>query len=526
MDFMPAKSKFSVTRKLQFGISILVVLSLVGSVVGFYSQKKIETSYLEFKKLNETNALLNAFSTLMTNNTLGYMDAIVDKDSGTVDDEIVQKHEEFKQWVDKNKSKISEDLTYLDPKTDSAKFFQDTDLYWTSGRDMIGEIKQKKVDNLGQYDDVIDGKNEELKNLIIQKLHIGEQRFQAAAANLESAQNLNHYVSLISLFAMLGFGALISYLLIRNIKATLEFFGKDLTNGSTTVLNSSVEFSSLGNVIQQSSIKQASALQQTSSAIEEIRSTVERNNELTGASVTMMKTCQSSAVKGKEVSQEMLRSIDEINQSQKDTIETLDTTASDVKNMMTLIETINQKTSVINDIVFQTKLLSFNASVEAARAGEHGKGFAVVAEEVGNLAQMSGNAAQEINQLLTSSIQQVETIVKTTDERKNTLQIKTAEIVSKGKTTATESDRYLTDIAEKLDSLFKMIEEINQATGEQAEGIKLISDAINNLDTITSENVQAANTCAESAKTLNNQSTTLNHSVDALFTTIIGKSIQ
>ena len=94
----------------------------------------------------------------------------------------------------------------------------------------------------------------------------------------------------------------------------------------------------------------------------------------------------------------MLRSIDEINQSQKDTIETLDTTASDVKNMMTLIETINQKTSVINDIVFQTKLLSFNASVEAARAGEHGKGFAVVAEEVGNLAQMSGNAAQEINQ--------------------------------------------------------------------------------------------------------------------------------
>ena len=87
MDFMPAKSKFSVTRKLQFGISILVVLSLVGSVVGFYSQKKIETSYLEFKKLNETNALLNTFSTLMTNDTLGYMDAIVDKDSGTVDDE-------------------------------------------------------------------------------------------------------------------------------------------------------------------------------------------------------------------------------------------------------------------------------------------------------------------------------------------------------------------------------------------------------------------------------------------------------
>jgi len=108
---------------------------------------------------------------------------------------------------------------------------------------------------------------------------------------------------------------------------------------------------------------------------------------------------------------------------------------------MTLIETINQKTRVINDIVFQTKLLSFNASVEAARAGEHGKGFAV------------------------------EAIVKSTDERKNSLLIKTAEIVSKGKATATESDNYLTDITEKLDSLFKMINEINHATGEQTTGI-------------------------------------------------------
>ena len=74
---------------------------------------------------------------------------------------------------------------------------------------------------------------------------------------------------------------------------------------------------------------------------------------------------------------------------------------------MVLISEIGNKTKVINDIVFQTKLLSFNASVEAARAGEHGKGFSVVAEEVGNLAHMSGNSAKEITQLLESSINRV-----------------------------------------------------------------------------------------------------------------------
>lgn len=97
-------------------------------------------------------------------------------------------------------------------------------------------------------------------------------------------------------------------------------------------------------------------------------------------------------------------------------------------------------------------------------------------------------------------------------------------MVSKGKNTALESDRYLTDITSKLDSLYKMINEINQASKEQSEGIRLISDAINNLDTITSENVQVANTCAESAEVLNNQSTQLTHSVETLFVTVIGKN--
>ena len=74
------------------------------------------------------------------------------------------------------------------------------------------------------------------------------------------------------------------------------------------------------------------------------------------------------------------------------------------------IKSIEEKTKVINDIVFQTKLLSFNASVEAARAGEQGKGFAVVAEEVGNLATMSGTSAEEISKLLESSISHIESI--------------------------------------------------------------------------------------------------------------------
>ncbi|MHA0111674.1 methyl-accepting chemotaxis protein, partial [Klebsiella pneumoniae] len=76
---------------------------------------------------------------------------------------------------------------------------------------------------------------------------------------------------------------------------------------------------------------------------------------------------------------------------------------SQLQSISNIIGEISAKTNIINDIVFKTQLLSFNASIEAARAGQHGRGFAVVAEEVGNLAQMSGNAAKEIRALLEDS---------------------------------------------------------------------------------------------------------------------------
>ncbi len=90
---------------------------------------------------------------------------------------------------------------------------------------------------------------------------------------------------------------------------------------------------------------------------------------------------------------------------------------SRLESLIKVIEDIQSKTKVINDIVFETRLLSFNASIEAARAGVHGKGFAVVAEEVGKLAAVSGKAAEEINTLLANSTHHVRDIVQTTGQR-------------------------------------------------------------------------------------------------------------
>ena len=82
------------------------------------------------------------------------------------------------------------------------------------------------------------------------------------------------------------------------------------------------------------------------------------------------------------------------------------------EELISVINNIKDKTKVMDEIAFQTKLLSFNASVEAERAGEHGRGFAVVAQEVGSLAELSAKAAREIGHIVGSSLDQTTNIIR------------------------------------------------------------------------------------------------------------------
>ncbi len=132
---------------------------------------------------------------------------------------------------------------------------------------------------------------------------------------------------------------------------------------------------------------------------------------------SVVSTVSSSQSSSDENSIESLvGSIQDLNKGNETIIGEVKRSTDQMKEIVTVISEIGAKTKVINDIVFQTKLLSFNASVEAARAGEQGKGFAVVAEEVGNLAHMSGQAAREITTMLDESIRKVNSISSETQK--------------------------------------------------------------------------------------------------------------
>jgi methyl-accepting chemotaxis protein len=193
-----------------------------------------------------------------------------------------------------------------------------------------------------------------------------------------------------------------------------------------------------------------------------------------------------------------------------------------IAGIVKVVEQIAKKTQVINDIVNKTELLSFNASVEAARAGEHGKGFAVVAEEVGNLARMSGAAAEEITSLIDGSIENVNKIVRETGSKVSTLIESGKRSVAEGTVVAQECGEVLREIVGNVNSVSAMSGEIATASTEQARGINEITKAMNQLDQMTQQNAATSEECASAAEELSAQAESLKSTVTLLVKTVNG----
>lgn len=152
-----------------------------------------------------------------------------------------------------------------------------------------------------------------------------------------------------------------------------------------------------------------------------------------------------------------------------------------------------------------------------------GKGFAVVAQEIGNLAELSGKSSLEINDILAKSMSKVESIVSSTEKRTLHMNNLNKTLVEKGLENAKDCQNSLETIVGNIQSMKQMVEEINVSSKEQALGIRQVADALSDLDSITTKNVEAANHCATSAVGLNTQSEDLDRLVAVLHRAIHGK---
>ena len=223
--------------------------------------------------------------------------------------------------------------------------------------------------------------------------------------------------------------------------------GETLENSASTMTNSMNNLASKAN-------EQAASLEETAAALEEITSITRNNTQNATKMATLGQVVKKSVLSGEELASKTASSMDEINEK---------------------VKAINSAITVIDQIAFQTNILSLNAAVEAATAGEAGKGFAVVAQEVRNLANRSAEAAKEIKNLVE------EANIKTND----------------GKLISSDMIEGYKELNKNISETINIIEDVSAASKEQMLGIEQINQTVNMLDRVTQENAFESNQIKE-----------------------------
>lgn len=216
--------------------------------------------------------------------------------------------------------------------------------------------------------------------------------------------------------------------------------------------------------------EQSAAVQESVASIAQIRSMLAQTSDHVREVQTLTSVVSEKTLNGSQIMAQVESAMGEIEKAN-----------SLLLSFENMIRAIREKTEIINEIVFKTQLLSFNASIEAAHAGQYGRGFAVVAEEVGKLAQMSGSASKEIDQLLTDSQMRVVQLVEAVQER-----------VRDGKTVSSEALKRFTEIANQIMVISEKVNQVGEATLEQEGGVEQTARAMDQMDETALESKEAA----------------------------------
>ena len=223
-------------------------------------------------------------------------------------------------------------------------------------------------------------------------------------------------------------------------------------NAAQALTSAAVQVSATAQSMSSGTSQQAASVQETSSNLEEMTASITANAE----NSTQM---EQIAVKG----------ADDAEKAGQAVMET-------VGQMKKIAETI----TIVQEIAYQTNLLSLNAAIEAARAGEHGRGFAVVASEVRRLAERSQTAAKDVSALAATSVHVAE-----------------------------RSGQLLSELVPSIRKTAELVQEVTATSSEQASGVNEINKAMAQVDQATQRNAAAAEEMSSTSEELTSQAQAL-----------------
>ncbi len=304
------------------------------------------------------------------------------------------------------------------------------------------EINKIRDDEIGKLSDSMKRMIENIKmqNAAAQEIAVGNLQIEVKTASEKD---------------------ILSHTLKKLVADNNEALGS-MKEATLQVASGAEEVASASQSLAQGSTEQASAIQQITASIDEIANRTKVNAQDANEANKLVESAKSGAVRGNERMNEMIKAMEEINES-----------SFNISKIM----------KVIDDIAFQTNILALNAAVEAARAGQHGKGFAVVADEVRSLAGKSAQAASETAELIEDSIKKV----------------------GNGSKLAEETAAALNEIVQAIDKIVTLTSSIASASNEQATAVTQIDQAISQVSQVVQTNSSTSEEFAAASEQLSAQ---------------------
>ncbi|WP_049623511.1 methyl-accepting chemotaxis protein [Frateuria defendens] len=498
----------SVRGRLRFVLGLLVLMLIGGAVIGLGSmglQNEGMRHMYEDEIVPSQAVSRLAQRSLMSFVVLGEAANVAGKP-----DQLKQKMAEYEQYQ-AEVANLRKQIGAAPLAPDQAKQWKDytaTDGDYDSGtKDMLDALKQPD----GGASDVLEL---EVRPLLMQRQEsliklVELQRVESQ--NIFTGQQTRYKATRVVSIAALSVGLVISLLMailvIRSIISTLSYAGRvareisegklghdvvihsndelgqllhafrimderlsaivsEVRHGAGAVSTAAQQLSRGNDDLSQRTQEQASSLEETASSMEQMTSTVKQNAESASHANQLARGAREQAERGGEVAAQAVVAMREINAA-----------SGKIADIVGLID----------EIAFQTNLLSLNAAVEAARAGEQGRGFAVVATEVRSLAQRSAGAAKEIKALIRDSVEKVQA----------------------GSSLVDQSGKALGEIVESVKKVTDIVAEIAAASQEQSAGIDQVNNAVLQMDEMTQQNAALVEEAAAAARSMQEQASDL-----------------
>ncbi|XPV69235.1 MAG: cache domain-containing protein [Halarcobacter sp.] len=387
-------------------------------------------------------------------NPLEYLDeAINDVSSGNSEnkeikklsnDEIGKVVDSFNAYIKKLQDGYAQDAKVIEEVENIIQKVNNGFYVYKVEKNSDNPLIQKLRESINSMIDATNKKLEEINNIL---LHYGNSDFEYKSKE-ENISSNGIIGSILTSSKQLG-------------STVSEFLSMIVTTGEK--LNNDIDvLSTSSNKLSSSANEQAASLEETAAAVEEITSIIKSSNEKVERMSILANELNKSSKDGEELASKTTYAMDDIDKQ---------------------VKSITDAITVIDQIAFQTNILSLNAAVEAATAGEAGKGFAVVAQEVRNLASRSAEAAKEIKSIVESATAKA----------------------NEGKLIANDMIGGYNELNSKISETIELISDVTTASKEQETGIVQINDVVNSLDRATQVNASSATEIS----TLSNEVTSL-----------------